>query len=203
VDSFFVIQVALVGLALPAHADSQEDAPAPALSVDEFRGDMHEYFREEKRGGTVLMAMGAAGVALGGGLFAQDQNVWRGFAYPVLIFGAVEALGGLLFYARTNRQVAALERGLRLDLQTTRARELSRMRRINLEFALIQALEITLMVGGVVMSATGAVVRNDQVLGAGLGMSLESVSLLTFDLFAKTRALRYTSSLERLIASGP
>ena len=61
---------------------------------------------------------------------------------------------------------------------------------------LIEALELTLLVGGVAMAATGAGIRNQTLSGVGLGLALESGGLLIFDLYAGRRALRWTHSLE-------
>jgi len=179
-----------------AAADETQPIPVEQASA-ELRADMHRYLREEKRGGAVLMGMGAPAVALGGGLLAQDQPLWRGFAYPVLIMGALEFFGGLLFYARTNRQRAQLDRSLTAQPAATGRAELARMRRINLQFSLIEALELTLIAGGTAMAAVGGVTRNDTLTGVGLGLAAESLGLLTFDLFATRRAHRYTGSVER------
>lgn len=182
--------------ALPLIPTPDPVAEAP-MSVDELRSDMRRYFREEKRGGAVLMGMGAPGVAIGGGLLAQNSDILRGFAYPLLVIGALEFVGGLIFYSRTNRQVAKLDAGLTNDTWATRNLELKRIRRVNLQFTLIEALELTLLVGGVVMAGAGAGTRNETLTGVGLGLSLESAGLLIFDLYAGRRALRWTHSLER------
>lgn len=197
---FCVAAAALQSAAGEARAD-EPLAPQAPISVDELRADMHRYLAEEKRGGAVLMGMGAPAVALGGGLLAQDQPLWRGFAYPVLIVGALEFFGGLLFYARTNRQRAQLDRGLTSQPLVTGRAELQRMRRINLQFALIEALEISLIVGGTAMAAAGGATRNDTLTGVGLGLAAEATGLLAFDLFAAHRAHRYTSSVERFQVS--
>jgi hypothetical protein len=185
---------------VPTIAPLGESVAAP-MALDELRGDMRRYFREEKRGGAVLMGLGLPGVALGGGLLAHGSDTLRGFAYPLLIIGALEFVGGLIFYLRTSKQVAKLDAGLVNDTWATRNLELRRIRRINLQFTLIEALELTLLVGGVVMAATGAGTRNETLTGVGLGLGLESAGLLIFDLYAGRRALRWTRSLERFHSS--
>lgn len=180
------------------------DEPEGSLSTEGLREELHRYFRAEKRGGAVLSGMGAPAVALGGGLLAQDRELWRGFAYPVLVIGALELIGGVIFYARTDRQVALLDRGLSTRPRGTRDAELGRMRRVNLQFSLLEGLEVTLLVGGVVLAAAGAAARSETTIGVGLGLSLQSAALLTFDLFAARRAHRYTDSLARLqLTAGP
>ena len=177
------------------------DLLATPLSLPELQDEMHQYLRKEMRGGFVLMAMGAPAVALGGGLLAQDRALWRGFAYPVLIIGALEFAGGLLFSARTPRQVRKLERDFAEAPIATRDAELRRMRRINLQFTLIEALEVTLLTGGIGLAAVGGVTRNETLTGVGLGLALESAGLLVFDVFAGQRATQYRHSLERLQVS--
>ncbi len=190
-------------------AEARAEPPAASvlatpLSLPELQHEMHQYLHKEMRGGFVLMAMGAPAVALGGGLLAQDRALWRGFAYPVLIIGALEFAGGLLFSARTPRQVRQLERGFAEDPQATRATELRRMRRINLQFTLIEAIEVTLLAGGVGLAAVGGGTRNETLTGVGLGLALESAGLLVFDVFAGQRANQYHHSLERLqISAAP
>lgn len=190
------ILAAVLAGAEAAHADETQP-----LSTEELRADMHRYLSEEKRGGAVLMGMGAPAVAVGGGLLAQEQPLWRGFAYPVLIMGALEFCGGLLFYARTHRQRAALDRALTQQPAATGRAELARMRRINLQFSLIEALELTLIAGGTAMAAAGGAMRNETLMGVGLGLTVESLGLLAFDLFATRRAHRYTRSVERFQVS--
>lgn len=186
---------------VPAQVSLRAPAPAAPTSTDALRGELHRYLGQEKRGGVVLMAMGVPAVALGGGLLAQDRALGRGFAYPVLVIGALELLGGLVFFARTSRQLARLDAGLTArPLETIRA-EQARMRRINLQFSLIEALEMTLLVGGIAMAAAGAGTREETLLGVGLGLSVQSAALLTFDLFAARRARRYTHALE--LTAGP
>ena len=186
----------------PPEPDASIAAQAPGpVPTDALRGELHRYLSEEKRGGLLLMAMGVPAMALGSGLLAQDRALGRGFAYPVLVVGALELLGGLVFYARTDRQRARLSAGLTARPRETIRAEQARMRRINLQFSLLEALELTLLVGGVAMAAAGAGTRQETVLGVGLGLSVQSAALLTFDLFAARRALRYTHALE--LTAGP
>ena len=159
---------------------------------------MHEYFGKELRGGLVLVGMGAPSVALGGGMLAQDRPLWRGFAFPTLIIGALELGGGILFAARTPKQVRVLDQGFAQNPQLTRDRELRRMRRVNTQFSLIEILEVSLHLGGIGMAAVGGGIRNETLTGIGLGLSVQSMGLLLFDIFAARRALRFTNSLERM-----
>ncbi len=170
---------------------------APAQPVSALQQDMHDYFRAELRGGIVLVAMGAPAVALGGALLVHDSALWRGAAYPLLVLGGLELLGGIFFAARTPAQVRKLDAGLAKDPLAAQAAELARMRRVNRQFTAIQVLEVVLMTGGVVTAAVASAYKQDTLAGAGLGIAAEATGLLLFDIFAARRALRFTESLER------
>lgn len=203
------ISTAILGTPVPARADETPAAAPEPITREALVDDMHDYFRKEKRGGAVLMGIGAPAVALGGGLLAQDRPLFRGFAYPVLIIGAVELAGGLLFYLRTDAQVRKLEAGFRSSPVETQTAERRRMRRVNLQFALIEGFELTLLLGGVAMAVAGGALspqtlsidNKETLIGVGLGIALESAGLLTFDLFASRRAHAFTRSLERVLIS--
>lgn len=204
-----LVALLLAWLAALPMAGAQESPPtfepaavAPpaqpmAQPVSALQHDMHDYFRAELRGGIVLMAMGAPAVALGGGLLTHDSALWRGVAYPLLVIGGLELLGGLFFAARTPAQVRKLDAGLGHSPQAAQAAELARMRRVNKQFTAIQVFEVVLMAGGIVTAAVGSAYKQDTVTGVGLGLSTEAAGLLLFDIFAARRALRFTESLER------
>ena len=79
-------------------------------------------------------------MALGGGLLAQDRPLLRGFAYPMIIIGALEL--GVEFCLRRglpNRFViskTALPKRSACDPK----QELQRMRRVNRQFSLLEVV---------------------------------------------------------------
>ena len=189
----------LLGLGLTSRVWAQA-VPDPVIphGVPQVVDDMHDYFAKEMRGGIVLVAMGAPSVALGGGLLAQDRPLLRGFAYPMIIVGALELGGGILFAARAPKQVRDLENGFAKDPLVTQKQELQRMRRVNRQFSLLEVVEVTLHLGGIGMSALGGNLRNETLSGVGIGLSVQSMGLLLFDLLAAQRALRFTESLRKM-----
>lgn len=201
----FVPLTAWLAAASPAPAQAEEPAPSVAAPptplaaqpVSALQADMHQYFRAELRGGLVLVGMGAPAVALGAGLLTHDSALWRGAAYPLLILGGLELVGGLFFAARTPAQVRKLDRGLQTAPLVAQAGELARMRRVNRQFTAIEVFEVVLMAGGLVTAAVASAYKQDTVTGIGLGISAEATGLLLFDIFASRRALRFTESLER------
>ena len=162
-----------------------------------LRDDMRDYFAREQRGGIVLMAMGAPAAALGASLLFDTPDLWKGMAYPLLILGGAEFIGGLIFAARTPAQVRKLEAGFSTQPRATQAGERKRMQRVNRQFFLIQIVEVALMAGGIAMSAAGGAIKNDALTGVGLGLAIEGTGLLLFDVFAAARAIRFHDSLRR------
>lgn len=177
---------------LPPHSLTQGP-----LDRDAMRVDMRAYFWGEKWEGPFFMGVGAAGIVAGSALAAQDNDFMRGTGYPMIAVGAVQALAGAIIFFRTDTQLARLERLLDQNPSELRERELTRIRRINLQFELLAAAESMLIVGGGITASLGAARKNDLLKGIGLGLVIESVATLTLDLFAAQRALRYTNSLTR------
>ena len=181
----------------PGVASLTEANTGGAQPLSALRGDMRDYFAREQRGGIVLMAMGAPAVALGASLLVDTPDLWKGMAYPLLILGGAEFIGGLIFAARAPAQVRALESGFSTQPLATQAGELKRMQRVNRQFFLIQIVEVALMAGGIAMSAAGGAIKNDALTGVGLGLAIEGSGLLLFDVFAAARAMRFHDSLRR------
>jgi hypothetical protein len=198
-----LLLVGLAGSRLGSGGASAQGVAAP-LSPAGLRDDLTRYFQGEKREGIAFMSVGAPALVASGALLAQDGELGRGLGYPLLAIGVIELVAGVVVYVRTDRQVARLANGLLNNPQATAAGELTRLRRVNREFVLLQWIESSLLLSGVVLAAAGAGSRHEPVLGAGLGLVLQSTAMLAFDGFASQRASAYTRSLERLqLVAGP
>lgn len=178
----------LLALASPARGD-------PA--VDAARGEMHRYFDGERAGGIWLMSAGAPAMALGAGLLFQEHDFARGLAYTELAMGAVEFLGGLVFYLNTRSRVPRFDRQLSTQPAAFREGELARIRRVNRDMRLLESIEVALFLAGGAMTSAAALREQDLLAGIGTGLMLNSAILFLYDQFAARRALRYTESLLR------
>lgn len=158
---------------------------------------MHQYFRGEKLeawffilpSGLALVGFGITALRLERGSFA-----W-GVAVPALLFGLVLAGTGLGVGLRTDRQVAALERGFSESPAALVLDELPRMKKVNANFRL------TFVVFGVVV-AIGLLLHYTVSAGWGRGLGAALVLIgglgLLIDGFAERRAVPYTTALEQL-----
>lgn len=162
-----------------------------------MRAEMQRYFTGERRGGYWLMGAAVPALGLGAGLLARDGAYERGLAYTLIGFGAVEAIGGLAFVVNTRRRVPRFERQLSGDPAAYRAAELPRIRGVNGQMRFLEALEISLILGGGAMTGAGLLQGQDTLAGVGTGLMIEALVLLIYDQLAARRALRYTDHLER------
>jgi len=193
--------LALTVLSTATEAAAAEPPAASAMATKE--AELRRYFAGEKTGGSWLMGVGAPAAVAGAGLLAHPGEYYRGLAYPLLAVGALEFLGGLIFYLNTNRRVPRLLTRLGQSPAELTAAELVRMRRVNRELSLLTTVEITLMVASGAMTAVGALRGLDTLSGVGTGLLIESTILFIYDQLAARRALRYTGSLLQFSAGVP
>lgn len=197
--------LALTVLATAAVTDAAAAPPEPS-AVATQEAELRRYFTGERNGGIWLMSVGAPAAVAGAGLLVHPGEYYRGLGYPLLAVGALEFLGGLLFYLNTNRRVPRLLTRLGQSPAELQAAELARLRRVNRELALLTTVEITLMVASGAMTAVSALRGLDTLSGVGTGLLIESTVLFIYDQLAARRALRYTDSLLHFSAaliSGP
>jgi hypothetical protein len=167
-----------------------------------FLDTMQAYFRGEKL--EALLFIVPLGLALVGFAVVALRVERGGFAWgvagPCLLFGLVALVTGGTVAARTDRQVAALERSwAEAPAELARA-ELPRMEKVNADFR-------TYFAGFAVLVAAGLalVLLVRQPWGRGLGPALILVGALGFliDGFASRRAVPYTAALEELARGSP
>jgi hypothetical protein len=160
-----------------------------------MRRSMHAYFAGETR---EAWAFGGAGVlTLGGGgaMFAADDGLYRGAAFPLVIVGAVELAAGIVLLARTDAQVAEFDRRLDADKRALLSLEAPRMERVQKEFGLLAVAELALIVAGLGVASYGGARGDHTLSGIGGGVALQSAAMLTFDAHASARADTYLTAL--------
>lgn len=162
-----------------------------------FLDFMHAYFRGEKLealfwivpAGLALVALGIVALRVERGGFA-----W-GVAAPALLFGLVLAATGGVVAARTDGQVAALERAHAASPAEMARAELPRMRKVNADFRTYFAAFVALAAVGLFL-----VTALPAPWARGLGSTLLLVAAvgLLIDGFASRRAAGYTAAVEEL-----
>jgi hypothetical protein len=190
----------LMGLAGTANAEDAARAGPPAADAPadtaRMRRAMHAYFHGELN---EAWAFGTAGiVTVGGGsaLLAANDGLYRGAAFPLAIVGVVQLAAGIVLLARTDAQVAELDRRLDLGKSAFLGLEQPRMQKVRAEFGLLAVTELALMVAGIGLAAYGGARHDHPVTGIGGGLALQSAAMLAFDAQASTRADTYAAAID-------
>jgi len=164
-----------------------------------FLDAMRAYFRGEKLEALwFIVPLGLALVAFGiVALRAERGGFAWGVAAPCLLFGIVALATGGTVAARTDRQVAALERAYAANPAELARAELPRMEKVQADFRAYFAGFWVLCLAGL-----GLVVLVRAPWARGLGPALLLVGALGFliDGFASRRAAPYAQALAELAA---
>lgn len=162
-----------------------------------FLETMHAYFRGEKQ--EALWFMVPLGLALVGFAVVALRVERGGFAWgvaaPCLLFGVVALATGGTVAARTDGQVAALERAHAASPAELARAELPRMEKVEADFQ-------RYFVGFCILCAAGlalvALVRTGWARGLGSALLLVGALGFLIDGFASRRAVPYTAALTEL-----
>jgi hypothetical protein len=159
------------------------------------RSVMETYFAGEKRGGLVLVGMGAAGLGAGAVLITRDSDVAVGASYPALALGAAHLAAGVFVYVASARRIDKLNAAIDRDPDAFAAAERERMRGVRTQFLILKIVEGVLIAGGTGAAIYGFARDSDTLAGVGLGVAAEAAATLVFDIVADRRASRYLESL--------
>ena len=170
-------------------------AAEPASALDETAT---RYFHGERDQGYAWLGAGDASLVAGGALLAQQNDILRGMSYPLLAVGLIQFVAGLSSLARSEARLDVLRRDISADPGAVRGRETKRIDRLNFLFKVIRYTEFSLLGLGAGGAVLGGAIRQDQLLGAGLGLAIEAASMLALDAFAERRAHRYAAGLAAL-----
>ena len=157
---------------------------------------LHTYFLGERQAGLCAVALGLLSLAFAWWLF-RSVSPFRTMMIPLGIVGILQVAVGAGLYIKTPAQVSALEDGLShaASNQEAHGKETQRMQRVQANFVLLKFAWIALIaVGlGLVVFMRG---RPGSV-GVGLGILLQAVVMLAFDLFAEARGSDYLRWLQQ------
>lgn len=173
-------------------------ARAEPISGPAFSSTLSDYFAGEQAEGWAWIAVGDASLAAGGVALAQSNGVLRGLSYPLLAVGLIQFVAGFSSLGRTEGRVAAALRTIDADPARAYSAEVARVGRLRFLFRLIRYTELSLLCVGAAGGVVGGVLKQDQILGAGIGVTVEAALMLVLDHFAEARANRYARLLGAL-----
>ncbi|MBK7553363.1 MAG: hypothetical protein IPI55_01840 [Flavobacteriales bacterium] len=155
------------------------------------------YFRAEKAESLLFLAIGIAAIAFA--VFAWmkwNEPFVKGMAVPLIEIGLIQMTVGGTVFARTDKQVSALNAQAAHDAQAYRDAELPRMEKVMKSFTAIKWTEIVFVLTGIgllMLTSTDGFWK-----GLGLGLMLQGSVSLTLDVFAEKRGAEYITAVEQL-----
>jgi hypothetical protein len=157
---------------------------------------MEDYFSGEKRGGLLLVGMGAGGLTAGGLLYLRgDSDVAKGMSYPLLGFGLAHAAAGIFVYVASDRRIEKFSKNIATDPQAFTTAERTRMKGVSTTFTALKVVEVVLIAGGLTTAYFAHRSGRKTLEGVGYGVAIEAGLTLGFDIIAGRRAYDYRDEL--------
>jgi hypothetical protein len=162
------------------------------------KSDIEKYFMAEKQESLVFLIFGIAAILLALILhFMVKTQVCRGLAIPLLVLGLMQAIAGYSVYVKSDDQRISQVYAYDMNPDQLKTTELTRMRKVETNFALYRWIEIGLFVSGIILiiwfrAGSGKIFW----LGFGISLTLMAAELFFADFIAEKRAVYYTSQLE-------
>ncbi len=163
--------------------------------LDVLRDQLPVYFAAEKHEALLFLLVGLAAIGLSIWL-VTSHNSYRGMAYPLVVVALIQIAVGWTVHSRTDGQVVQLTAQLDADPLAFVSDETSRMATVIRNFHIYKAIEIALLLCGVLMTLMSR--QTEVFYGAGVGLVAQAALMLVLDLFAEKRAYEYVDAVRGL-----
>jgi hypothetical protein len=153
---------------------------------------MTNYFSAEKQESLLFIAVGILAIGVGVWLWMNGHRL-KSMAFPLVAVAMLQVAVGASVYLRTDAQLAGLSRQVVQQPEVTRKAETTRMQTVMKNFSIYKAVEMLLLVVGLLLIVFWQ--ANDVAAGIGAGLVLQSAFTLCLDLFAEARGQDYLKAL--------
>jgi hypothetical protein len=191
-----VVAAVVVLAASIASADAPAPPPPPA-DAPAVKAAMEGYFAGEKRGGYILIGLGAGGLASGALLYRSSSLRARGASYPLLTIGLLHLAAGIYVNVASSGRIDKFGEQIDADAPAFVKAERKRMKGVSTQFTVLKIAEVALIAGGLAMAGAGWRTERPRLTGVGLALALEMALTLGFDIWASGRAHDYRDELAR------
>ncbi len=160
------------------------------------RAVMLDYFAKEKRGGLLLVGMGAGGLTAGGLLYLRgSSDLTKGMSYPLLGLGVAHVAAGIFVHVASDRRVEDFSKTIATDPQAFTTAERTRMKGVSTTFTALKIVEVVLIACGLTTAYFAHRSDRKTLEGVGYGVAIEAGLTLGFDILASRRAYDYRNDL--------
>lgn len=183
-----------------ASADALAPPPPPA-DAPAVKAAMEGYFAGEKRGGYILIGLGAGGLISGALLYRSSSLRAKGASYPLLTIGLLHLAAGIYVAVASGGRIDKFGDQIDKDAPAFVKEERKRMKGVSTQFTVLKIAEVALIAGGLAMAGAGWRTERPRLTGAGLALALEMALTLGFDIWAAGRAHDYRAELAQFDVS--
>jgi uncharacterized membrane protein HdeD (DUF308 family) len=156
---------------------------------------LNNYFVAEKQESVIFIVVGLLAIVFSVWLWMNGLRL-KSMAYPLVVIAMMQIVVGSTIYLRTDSQVSTLSTQLQVNPAALKTDETARMETVMKNFSIYKAIEMLMLIMGVVMIAFFQ--RHDVAAGIGVGLVLQAAFTLTLDIFAETRGADYLFMVQRM-----
>lgn len=156
---------------------------------------LNNYFVAEKQESVIFIVVGLLAIVFSVWLWMNGHRL-KSMAYPLVVIAMMQIVVGSTIYLRTDSQVSTLSTQLQVNPAALKADETARMETVMKNFSIYKAIEMLMLIMGVVMIAFFQ--RHDVAAGIGVGLVWQAAFTLTLDIFAEARGADYLFVVQRI-----
>lgn len=175
--------------ALSGNALAREEPPL--VTRRNIDADLQGYYGGEHTSAILVATLGGASIAGGSVLVTRDSDFARGLGWPLIVLGALEGIGALVYAFQVGAEIRHYEKSLAEDPNGFRREELAHMHGTSSRFVFYRLTELGLALGGIGVATYGFVANADAWKGAGIGITSIALPFLIIDTINNSRATRY------------
>lgn len=157
-----------------------------------------KYFTGEKLESFLFLGLGLLGIALAViFLSVTKTSFMKGIAIPFLLVSGLEIIVGLTLIYRSPKDIIRVETYLSEKTEMIQKEEIPRMEKVMRNFVIFRYTEITLIIIGVILMYCTR--QNSLWNGIGVGLFIQSSTVLLLDFFAERRGEVYLAYLRTIV----
>ncbi len=185
------LRVLAFSITLLASIAARAEDVRPPVSKHDVTLDMRSYYGGERASAYIIMVLGALSVGGGVALVTRDSDFARGFGWPLIGLGALEALGAIFYAFQCGAEIRHYQEAIDRDGVAFKHEELEHMHGTSSRFVFYRLTELGLVLGGAGVAIFGFASDQDVWKGIGLGVASIALPFLVIDSINNARATRY------------
>lgn len=157
-----------------------------------------KYFTGERQESFLFLGLGIIGLAIAViCLSVAKTSFMKGIAIPFLLVSSLEIIVGLTLIYRSPKDIIRVKTYLSEKTEMIQKEEIPRMEKVMRNFVLFRYTEITLIIIGIILMYGAR--QNSLWTGIGVGLFIQSSTVLLLDFFAEQRGEVYLAYLRTIV----